>query len=406
MKRYLYIFILVLFGLSACTLLFPAQQNASIVKVEYQDPAILSVLLRFADESYFITVNGDPYDCETLADQPDILKCTGPGFEPGEEATLRIYQDDKSTKPLTSLTFSVPEYDPEQVDSDQDGLSDALDGCPGNPEKAEPGQCGCGYPDTDSDQDGVANCNDAFPNDPERTEESASDVNPQSDDTKDTDNDGIPDSEDQCPEDPDKNEPEVCGCGAADLDEDQDGITDCEDQCPGIAYSDLVGDPCDRDEDNDGVLDGADQCPYDPGKYTAGACGCGNPDYDSDGDGTADCIDGCPADANKIEPGVCGCGVKDKDIDKDGIIDCKDPYTCPESEFDCVGDPCNHDEDADGCEDCDDLCPFDPLKFEPKICGCGVVEDLGDDDGDGVKNCLDECPSEHGGTNPNGCPTK
>jgi predicted lipoprotein with Yx(FWY)xxD motif len=35
-----------------------------------------------------------------------------------------------------------------------------VDLCPNDPNKSEPGACGCGVPDTDSDSDGVADCND------------------------------------------------------------------------------------------------------------------------------------------------------------------------------------------------------------------------------------------------------
>jgi hypothetical protein len=40
-----------------------------------------------------------------------------------------------------------------------------IDQCPSDPNKTEPGQCGCGVADTDSDSDGVADCNDNCPND-------------------------------------------------------------------------------------------------------------------------------------------------------------------------------------------------------------------------------------------------
>jgi hypothetical protein len=33
----------------------------------------------------------------------------------------------------------------------------------------------------------------------------------------------------------------------------------------------------------------------------------------------------CPDDPYKTEPGVCGCGTPDTDIDEDGIKDCVDP---------------------------------------------------------------------------------
>ena len=44
------------------------------------------------------------------------------------------------------------------ADSDGDGVPDDQDGCPADPGKSAPGQCGCGTPDTDSDGDGRANC--------------------------------------------------------------------------------------------------------------------------------------------------------------------------------------------------------------------------------------------------------
>lgn len=40
-----------------------------------------------------------------------------------------------------------------------------------------------------------------------------------------------------------------------------------------------------------------------------------------------------------------------------------------------------------------DLCPSDPLKSAPGICGCGVTEDVGDNDLDGTVNCLDNTPN-------------
>ncbi len=45
-------------------------------------------------------------------------------------------------------------------DEDLDGVPDAQDGCPLDPEKTAAGQCGCGWPDTDTDQDTIADCND------------------------------------------------------------------------------------------------------------------------------------------------------------------------------------------------------------------------------------------------------
>ena len=54
----------------------------------------------------------------------------------------------------------------EYPDRDSDGVPDCQELCPDDPLKLEPGQCGCGTPDTDSDADTFADCLDAFPNDP------------------------------------------------------------------------------------------------------------------------------------------------------------------------------------------------------------------------------------------------
>lgn len=50
-----------------------------------------------------------------------------------------------------------------QEDTDSDGVGDACDGCPEDPDKTEPGACGCGSPDVDTDSDGFLDCNDNCP---------------------------------------------------------------------------------------------------------------------------------------------------------------------------------------------------------------------------------------------------
>ncbi|MCC7014155.1 MAG: thrombospondin type 3 repeat-containing protein [Planctomycetes bacterium] len=291
-------------------------------------------------------------------------------------------------------------------DTDGDGTNDCLDGCPLDPNKIAPGQCGCGVLDTDSDGDGVANCNDGCPNDPLKIAPGVcgcgvSDV--------DSDGDGTPNCTDGCPNDPLKTAPGACGCGNVDVDTDGDGDLDCVDNCPltynpaqadgdgdGVgnvcdncptaanagqadADADSVGDACDNcpttfnppqgDIDGDNVGDVCDGCPNDPAKASPGVCGCGVADNDSDGDGTPDCNDGCPNDPSKTSPGACGCGVADTDSDADGIPDCTDNCDAisnpsqADCDFDGVGDECEYaagtqwDANQNGIPDQCEACP-------------------------------------------------
>ena len=92
---------------------------------------------------------------------------------------------------------------------------------------------------------------------------------------------------------------------------------------------------------------------------------------DDDGDGTPDCRDLCPGDPGKIEPGLCGCGAADTNRDGDALPDC-----------------------TDGC-------PADPGKTTPGACGCGLPD--ADSDGDGTPDCHDDCPADPAKTTPGAC---
>ena len=101
------------------------------------------------------------------------------------------------------------------------------DSCPDDPDKSEPGVCGCGIPDTDSDLDGTLDC------------------------------------EDGCPDDPDKTEPGHCGCGSPETttfgDVDCDGDFDAEDARASMAIFGIVeAGACRADTNGDGVVDGMD----------------------------------------------------------------------------------------------------------------------------------------------------
>ncbi|HRF80275.1 MAG TPA: lamin tail domain-containing protein [Flavobacteriales bacterium] len=110
-----------------------------------------------------------------------------------------------------SLTISLA------ADTDGDGLCDELDGCPDDPNKIEPGVCGCGVTDIDTDGDGFADCIDNC----------ADSANA---DQADGDQDGQGDACDVCPNDPEN-------------DVDEDGLCADEDPCPFLAG--VPGDACD-----------------------------------------------------------------------------------------------------------------------------------------------------------------
>ena len=141
------------------------------------------------------------------------------------------------------------ETDPNNSDTDGDGTMDGLDLCPSDSEKAEPGACGCGYPDIDSDGDGFADCIDTCMDDPTKIEPGicgcgVADI--------DSDGDGTMNCLDLCPADPGKTAPGVCGCGSADSDADDDSVVDCKDNCPDTYNPDQA------DSDGDGIGDVCD----------------------------------------------------------------------------------------------------------------------------------------------------
>lgn len=129
---------------------------------------------------------------------------------------------------VVTIGYALPEALP-APDRDEDGVPDAGDRCPDEPEDRDGHQDDDGCPDPDDDADGIADAADGCPREPETAngiddEDGCPDA--------DTDGDGIPDSTDACvdrPEDRDEHE-DADGC--PDLDEDGDGVADAADRCP------------------------------------------------------------------------------------------------------------------------------------------------------------------------------
>jgi hypothetical protein len=242
----------------------------------------------------------------------------------------------------------------------------SVEQCPNDPNKTEPGVCGCGVEDVDSDDDGVLDCEDMCPNDPNKIEPGVCGCGVED---ADADNDGTLNCRDNCPTDPNKIEQGICGCGVEEIDSDQDGVFDCEDGCPN-----------------------------DPDKIEPGVCGCGVEDVDSDEDGAPDCVDNCPntTSAGQLDFDNDGIGnVCDPDADGDGFEgplnptdgegpDCDDGDASinPDAEEICDN---GRDDDCDGAidgddEDCDATAPRDD-------------DDQGDDADNGSEDADDEQPT-------------
>jgi hypothetical protein len=120
----------------------------------------------------------------------------------------------------------------DEVDSDNDGVSDELDDCNNTAEGQDVDSVGCSEYQKDDDQDFVSNAEDMCPSTP--VGETVDGIGC-SDSQKeiDSDGDGIFDPYDSCPD----SNPELTidenGCNLAQKDSDDDGVNDLMDDCPG-----------------------------------------------------------------------------------------------------------------------------------------------------------------------------
>ncbi len=188
-------------------------------------------------------------------------------------------------------------------DTDGDGIPNGDDNCPTimNSDQNDTDGDGQGNVcDLDDDNDGTPDATDAFPLD--------------ANESSDGDGDGIGDNGDNCPVDANANQSDVDDDGIGDAcddvngnDTDGDGVPNNDDNCPAIANtdqndtdSDGQGNVCDLDDDNDGIPDATDAFPLDA-----------NESSDGDGDGVGDNGDNCPVDANPSQSDVDGDGIGD-----------------------------------------------------------------------------------------------
>ena len=169
------------------------------------------------------------------------------GYDDSERHWIKILErdvnldgtvDSKDLCPLVSGEFSgcLEEF----FDTDEDGVNDKGDQCPGTTEGTNVDDSGCAMNQLDSDGDGISDANDECPNTPSGdsvglTGCSGSQV--------DSDGDGVYDAEDNCPSTPVGTTVDTVGCApndVVDLDSDGDGVRDSVDVCPNSATGIIV----------------------------------------------------------------------------------------------------------------------------------------------------------------------
>ena len=225
-------------------------------------------------------------------------------------------------------------------------------------------------------------------------------------------------------------------------DRDQDGLPDLEEMNCNSDFrdasstaddfdGDLQCDDNDLDDDNDGVLDADDPCPKSPSNIDYDGDGCdNNNDDDDDGDGKDDQYDECPTSTLPLTADFDNDGCHDSedlDDDDDEWPDTKE-VACNTNPKDAGQKPSNfdhdyetywfetngediiecdlvdNDDDSDGIEDEQDLCPMsqwyeyddqnnalNTLDTDTDGDGCFNSED-DDDDNDQISDINDNCP--------------
>ena len=304
---------------------------------------------------------------------------------------IRLYMGDAGGPKIDVIAWRIMAQTITVADEDGDGVEDAADLCPYTEVGAEVNLEGCSQAQLDTDNDGVSNAEDECEGFDDTIDVDGDGIIDGCDTLIDSDGDGISDAEDQCPganDTIDVDADSIIDCLDALIDSDDDGVADADDLCPGEddtvdVDGDNVPDACDAliDSDGDSVPDSEDVCPgyRDDLDIDADGIADGCDDLiDSDGDGVADYDDLCHGHDDSIN------------VDGDALPDGCDPLI---------------DSDDDGVADTDDICPNTPAGELTNAVGCAGSQV--DSDSDGIMDDADICRTNPGGSfdaNQDGCP--
>ena len=313
----------------------------------------------------------------------------------GDGISDAIEKGANGASPVDTDGDSTPDY--LDLDSDGDGISDAVEKGTGTTPLDTDGDGTPDYLDTDSDNDGIL---DSVEKGTGTTPlDTDGDGTPDYRDT-DSDNDGIKDAVEKgtgsTPVDTD-------GDGTPDyrdLDSDADGIPDAVEKGSGTTPKDTDGDGTpdfqDLDSDNDGILDSVEKG---TGTTPADTDGDGTPDFqdtDSDNDGILDSVEKGTGATPQDTDGDGIPNFQDTDSDGDGIPDTveKGTGTTPlDTDGDGTPDYLDTDSDNDGILDaledagCTGTVPCTPTDTDGD--GTPDYRDL-DSDGDGITDAVEK----------------